>query len=477
VKGSRRRATGRPTAGIVGLGYMGLATAVGFCERGIRVTGYDVLARRRQQVASGRSPFHEPGLPQRIAKHVRSGRFRVAPTLAGLVSESEIIFLCLPTPGRPSGQVDLAPLRRAIGELRAALVGARGYRLVVVKSTVPPGTVDEVVEPRLRRGVPTSARTLGVASNPEFLAEGSAVADAVQPERIVVGVSDRRSRRLLERLYTPFECPVHVLTPAGAELVKYSSNAFLALKVSFANEIAAISEKIDADIDDVMDAVGADGRIGRRFLAAGPGFGGSCFTKDLRALLYRSHQLGVPFRTGESALAANDDRAPHCLRLIRAALRRPMKGARVALLGLTFKEGTDDIRESRAFPILRELLSAGAQVRVHDPVAGPSFRAAWEKERVGGGSEVVFCRSVPEAVRQTDVAVLQVGWPEYVRWRTSWTRLMREPTLVDLRRAIPRRTRRSAGLKWVGLGVGRTTPPIKSRGTLVAPRGGRPRRS
>jgi UDPglucose 6-dehydrogenase len=449
----RRAPLRPPVIGIYGLGYMGLATGLAFATRGFPVAGYDIKAEVRSSVSSGESPYREAGLPELLRKQARSGRFSVAAEPEELVGVAQGIFLCLPTPSLSSGRIDLRALKAGTREIGKALRSVNEYRVVIVKSTVVPGTTETIVEPLLRRLSTKAARELGVASNPEFLAEGTMVRDATYPTRIVAGTRDLRARAWLRRVYAPFHAPVYFLTPSGAELVKYASNAFLALKVSFANEASRMAEKLGLDIDKVMQAVGADPRIGRRFLRAGPGFGGSCFEKDLEALIVRARELGVRFRSGETALAINRDQAEHVMSLVQSAAG-PLDGKTVAVLGVAFKEGTDDVRESRAFPLVEGLLRSGARVRVHDPFALEHFRTEWERRHEDGSGPVQFSRSVLESLTGADVAVLQTDWPEYRRWRPEWTRRMREPLLVDLRRSIDARTGGRSGLRIVSLGVG-----------------------
>jgi UDPglucose 6-dehydrogenase len=432
---------------------MGLATGVAFAKRGFTAVGYDIKPEVRASVISGVSPYHESGLTELLHHQVQSGKFLVAPGPSELVGAAQGVFLCLPTPSLPNGRIDLSPLKKGLAVLGDALRSVKEYRLVVVKSTVVPGTTETVIEPILRRVSGKSSRELGVATNPEFLAEGTMVRDATHPDRIVVGTRDPRARAWLRRVYAPFHAPVYFLTPSGGELVKYSSNAFLALKVSFANELSRIAEKLGLDIDGVMNAVGADPRIGKRFLRAGPGFGGSCFEKDLRALIIRAGELGVPFRSGETALAINQDQAKHVMTLIRLAAG-PLNGKTVAVLGLAFKAGTDDVRESRAFPLVSGLVRDGARVRVHDPFALTNFRREWENRYHSNSGSVEFSGSVRDSLSGADVAVLQADWPEYLHWRPEWTRRMKEPILIDLRRSVNGRPGGASGLRIISLGVG-----------------------
>jgi UDPglucose 6-dehydrogenase len=449
---------------------MGIATGVAFAHRGARVFAYDLDPAVRDSLRRGRSPYRDAGLPVLLRSETRRGRFRVVDDLEELARAARCIFLCVPTPSKRSGQADLTALRAAVSDLGRALRSVRGHRLVVVKSTVVPGTTQAVIEPLLRRTSGKGARSLGLAVNPEFLSEGRMVQDALHPERVVVGVSDPRSRRVLAAVYAGFGAPLFELSPSSAELVKHASNAFLALKVSYANELSRWTEVLGGNVDDVVAAIGADPRIGRAFLHAGPGFGGSCFDKDLRAFVHRGEELGIPPRAAEAALAINADQTAHAFELIRASAGT-LRGKTVALLGLAFKAGTDDVRESRAFPILERLVAAGARVRLHDPVALRNFAREWHRRSGAVGARVLFSKSVPVVLRGADLAVVQADWPEYLRWPPRWSRSMRTPLVIDLRRAIPRPVSLRAGLRVVALGVGAGSPtadrasgPVPARG-------------
>ncbi|MGI0070772.1 MAG: UDP-glucose dehydrogenase family protein [Thermoplasmata archaeon] len=461
-----RPTASHPSIGILGVGYMGIATGLAFARRGRRVVAYDIAPRVRAALRRGRCPYREAGLAALLRTEVRRGRFSVVNSMAELAAEADVIFVCVPTPSRRTGQVDLRPLRAAVGELGHALRPVPRHRVVVVKSTVVPGTTEEVVEPLLRRASRKGPAALGVAVNPEFLSEGRMVRDALEPARIVVGVTDPRSRNALRGAYAGFPAPILALSPSGAELVKHASNAFLALKVSFANELSRWTEQMGGSVDDVAAAVGADPRIGAAFLQAGPGFGGSCFDKDLRAFLHRAGELGVPLRSAEAALAINREQTDHAFELVRASIG-PLRGKRVALLGVAFKAGTDDVRESRAFPIVERLAAAGARVRLHDPAALRNFEREWRGRPGAAGVSVTFCPSIPAALRGADLAVVQVDWPEYRTWNRRWSRLMRTPRLVDLRRVVEPRAAARAGVRIASLGVG---PAHSSRPVPVARR-------
>lgn len=449
---------------------MGLATAAAFARHGLTTYGFDIVPERRAAVRAGSAPFHEEGLEDLIRSEVASGRLIVVDSLAELVEAAEVLFLCLPTPPRADGRIDLGPITSGARELGAALAKVDGFRVVVVKSTVVPGTSEEVVGPAVRAAAGKGADAIAIASNPEFLAEGRMVEDALRPDRIVAGASDPRARALLEKVYGAFDSPLVLLSPAGAEMSKYAANAFLALKVSYANELSRYAERVGIDIDDVVRGFGSDRRIGERFLKAGPGFGGSCFEKDVRALVRAAEDRGVHLPIAGTIVPANDEQTRHAAELIVSRTPAPPAEATVALLGLAFKEGTDDLRESRALPIVEHLAGLGVRVRAHDPVAREKFRA-WLAERpLAVQAHVTVCDDAETALRGCDVAALQVPWPEYLDWPASWTRKMRRPVLVDLRRAFPAGRAAAAGLELVRLGDGHGAAAIPPPSGRTPPR-------
>jgi UDPglucose 6-dehydrogenase len=444
--------------GVAGLGYMGLATALGFAHHGFRVVGYDIRPDLRQSLAAGRAEIHEPGLPEMLRQQVRTGRFGVVESWGELAQRASILFLCLPTPAGRQGRIDLRPLAHGVRQLGATLREVPGRRLTVIKSSVIAGTTETILRPMLEEAAGKSWDEVPVATNPEFLAEGTMVTDVLHPERIVLGVSHRRDGRELQRLYAGFGAPIVTLTTSGAELVKYASNAFLATKVTLANEFARVAERVGVDVDPVLAAVGMDSRIGGKFLAAGPGFGGSCFEKDIRAVIGAAHQSGVRLPTLEAVVRSNEGQAAHAYSLVRHWMGTA-PGRRVALLGLSFKPGTDDVRGTCALPIARAAVADGVSVRVHDPVALDRFRQEWVARSGHPAGDIQFCRTPEEALDGADAAVVHTPWPEYRSFSPEWIRRMRSPLVVDLRRSLPDAVRARPDVVWVGLGASSHAPP------------------
>ncbi|MCI4364251.1 MAG: nucleotide sugar dehydrogenase, partial [Thermoplasmata archaeon] len=415
------------TVGVAGLGYVGLATAVGFAHYGRSVVGYDVAPARRAVVARGEAPFFEPGFQAALSRVVRSGRLSVADTPRALLERAEVVFLAVPTPSSKDGEVDLSFVRAACQELGETLRTIVGWRALVVKSTVVPRTTEKVIEPTLRvASGRSSSRSLGVGANPEFLSEGTLLEDALRPARIVVGTTDARTLRSLRAAYRRFPAQLLNLTPAGAELVKYTANALLATKVSFTNEIARFAERSGVDVDAVMAAVGLDPRLGKGFLRAGPGFGGSCFTKDLKALLASAGEMGLRLEIPAAVLSVNESQPVHVVDLAEQTLGT-LQGRTIALLGLAFKEETSDVRDSRAYPILRQLLHRGATVVLHDPRAGPAFLADLPPDLAKGqGSSFRLEPNLRATLDAAELAIVQTGWRIYSDLPVAeWRRLRR----------------------------------------------------
>jgi UDPglucose 6-dehydrogenase len=409
--------------GIIGLGPVGLATGVAFATQGNRVFAVDIDSDRRAQIVRGKPPFYEKGIEPALRKVLRDKRFSVVDTMLEAVRPSEIVFLCVGTPSKPNGEMDEGPLRNAVKSFAAAWPDGK-RRTVVVKSTVVPGTTEGIVRPILE----AAKRPVGLAVNPEFLREGRALADALRPDRIVLGVDGPATARIMKALYRSVKCPVFVTDLRTAEAVKYATNAFLATKVAFANELANLCQALGVSYDEVHRGMGLDPRINPRFLVPGVGFGGSCFPKDVQALVAAGRQRGVEAHLLDAVLAQNDVQYLQSIGLLEAELG-DLRGKRIAILGLAFKGGTDDVRETRAVPIARTLLSKGAVVVGYDPLAGDSFSRIVP--------EVKVLKSVREALEGANGVILQADWPEFSRLTArDFLAAMTTPVVVDGRRIL-----------------------------------------
>ena len=420
---------------IVGTGYVGLTTGACFAHLGHEVTCADVDAEKIARLSRGEIPIVEHGLDRLVEEGLRSGRLRFVVGAANAVRDCDIAFLCVPTPQGEDGSADLSYIEQAAREISEALP----YESVVVnKSTVPVGSA-RVVERVLDRP------DVKVVSNPEFLREGSAVQDFLKPDRIVVGSTDQSAAIKVSSLYLGVAAPVIVTDPASAETLKYAANAFLATKLSFVNAVAAICEGVGADVNDVVLGLGYDKRIGQEFLRPGPGWGGSCFPKDTRALLKIAEDAGYEFGLLDGVVAVNDEQFDRVTDKIRIAAGGDVAGKVIAVWGLTFKARTDDLRESPSLAIVDRLLAQGAKVRAHDPtVSGPK----------AGVPDAIEIFSEPyEACEGADVLAVLTEWDDY-RWLDAGkaAAAMNGRAVVDGRNLLDRSEWRRAGFDYQGIG-------------------------
>jgi len=408
---------------MIGTGYVGLVSGACFADFGHHVTCVDKDEGKIASLRRGEIPIFEPGLDALVAANVKARRLDFTTELKAPVAEADAVFIAVGTPSRRGdGHADLSYVYAAAAEIAEAL---EGFTVVVTKSTVPVGTGDEV-ERRIREANPKA--DVVVASNPEFLREGAAIRDFKFPDRIVVGTSDERARKVLGDVYRPLslnQAPVMYTARRTAELIKYAANAFLATKISFINEIADLSEKVGADVQEVARGIGLDNRIGTKFLHAGPGFGGSCFPKDTRAPIKIAQDYDVNLRIVEAVLGVNDTRKRAMARKVANAAGN-LRGKTVAVLGLTFKPDTDDMREAPSIPLVTGLLDMGAKVRAHDPVGIEQAR----KEL----PEIDYCDDPYECAKGADALVVVTEWTEYrgidlERLKAA----MAHPVVVDLR--------------------------------------------
>lgn len=397
---------------VVGCGYVGLVTALGLASTGHRVVGIEVDKTRRDRIEAGQLPFHEPGMQELLSETLTDGCFTVSGQVDA-VADAEVVFLAVQTPPGPTGAIDLRFLEEAAGDVAAAFAAAPRPRVVAVRSTVVPGTTDSVIAPLF------ADSETAVASNPEFLREGTAMADFVRPDRIVIGCDDARGQRLLTRLYGPLDAPVITTTPATAETAKYTSNALLATLISFSNEIARTCETLSGvDVEDVLGIVHLDRRLRPRvnghtarpeilsYLRAGCGYGGSCLPKDLSALIAHRHDAGDRAPLLEAARAINDEQPGRVVTRTAQALGG-LQGRAVTVLGVAFKGGTDDLRHSPGLTIVEELLEQGSAVTVYDPLVGGDALGP----QVARGVHVAA--SLHEAVSGADACVLASNAPEF----------------------------------------------------------------
>jgi UDPglucose 6-dehydrogenase len=409
---------------MVGTGYVGLVSGACFADFGHQVTCVDKNADKIAALQRGEIPIFEPDLDRLVETNASAGRLTFSTELTEPVSNSEAVFIAVGTPSRRGdGHADLSYVYAAAREIAA---GLKGFTVVITKSTVPVGTGDEVE--RLIREANPSAE-VAVASNPEFLREGAAIRDFKHPDRIVVGTDDERARKVIAEIYRPLylnQAPILFTGRRTAELTKYAANAFLATKITFINEIADLAEKVGADVQEIARGIGLDNRIGSKFLHAGPGFGGSCFPKDTRALIKTAQDHEAPIRIVEAVLAVNENRKRAMARKVASVFGGSLRGKIVALLGLTFKPNTDDMRESPSIPLITALQDLGAKIKAYDPEGMEQARSEL--------SDVTYCDGPYSCAEGADALVIVTEWEQFRA--LDLPRLKREmacPVIVDLR--------------------------------------------
>ena len=409
---------------MIGTGYVGLVSGACFADFGHDVTCVDKDAGKIAALTRGEVPIYEPGLNELVAANAHAGRLKFTSNLSGAVKSADAVFIAVGTPSRRGdGHADLSFVYDAAREIAAAI---EGFTVVITKSTVPVGTGDEV-ERIIREARP--AADVAVVSNPEFLREGAAIRDFKHPDRIVVGTADARAKEVMTELYRPLylnRAPILFTDRRTAELIKYAANAFLATKITFINEIADLAEKVGADVQEIARGIGLDNRIGAKFLHAGPGFGGSCFPKDAVALLKTGQDHEAPLRIVEAVVAVNDARKRAMARKVSAALGGELRGKTVAVLGLTFKPNTDDMREAPSIPLITALQDMGAKVRAYDPTGMEQAKSVL--------ANVTFCNDAYVCAEGASALVIVTEWEQFraldfARLRT----VMERPVLVDLR--------------------------------------------
>jgi len=428
---------------MIGTGYVGLVSGACFSEFGIDVACVDKDAAKIAALKAGKIPIYEPGLEDLVERNAKAGRLTFTTDLAAAVGGAEAVFIAVGTPSRRGdGHADLTYVFAAAEEIAKALTG---YAVVVTKSTVPVGTGRKVAE-RMRAVRPDAE--FDVASNPEFLREGSAIGDFMRPDRVVIGTASARAREVLRRIYRPLyliERPILFTKLETSELIKYAANAFLAAKITFINEIADLCEKLGADVHDVAKGIGLDGRIGGKFLHPGPGYGGSCFPKDTMALVRTAQEAKAPLRIIETVADINTRRKKAMAARVIAVCGGSVAGKTVALLGLTFKPNTDDMRESPSLDIVSALLVAGAKVKAHDP------EGMTEAKKLLNGVE--YCSGPYEAMQGADALVIVTEWNAFRSLDLARMKaLLKSPVVIDLRNIYNPREMKAAGFDYSSIG-------------------------
>jgi UDPglucose 6-dehydrogenase len=428
---------------MIGTGYVGLVTGACFSEFGVNVTCVDKDEAKIARLMRGEMPIFEPGLDTLVANNVKAGRLRFTTDLKAAVKGAKAVFIAVGTPSRRGdGHADLSYVFAAAEEIGRAI---DGYTVVVTKSTVPVGTGRQVAE-RIRKVRPDA--DFDVVSNPEFLREGAAINDFMRPDRVVIGADSDRAREVMKGLYRPLyliETPIVFTSVETSELIKYAANTFLAAKITFINEIADLCEKVGADVHDVARGIGLDGRIGRKFLHPGPGYGGSCFPKDTLALVRTAQEHGAPLKIIEAVVAVNDARKKAMAAKVIAACGGSVKGKTIGVLGLTFKPNTDDMRDAASLEILPALQAAGATIQAFDPEGMHEAKAMLPG--------VAMCDDAYAAMKGADALVILTEWNEFRALDLDRVKaLLRRPVIVDLRNIYAPNEMVAAGFEYTGVG-------------------------
>ncbi|MGA0270591.1 MAG: UDP-glucose dehydrogenase family protein [Ilumatobacteraceae bacterium] len=430
----------KPIIGVVGVGYVGLTTGACLAHIGHNVVCGDVDAEKIDRLRNGEIPIVEEGLTEIVSEGISTGRLEFVVGATEVAERSDIVFLCVPTPQDDDGSADLSFIEAASAEIGPVL---RKGAIVVNKSTVPVGTttvVDEVIQ----------RSDIAVVSHPEFLREGTAVNDFLHPDRVVVGADDRSAAENVAALYESIDTQVIITDAASAETIKYAANGFLAMKISFVNAVAAMCEAVGADVVDVVEGIGSDRRIGREFLRPGPGWGGSCFPKDSHALVHVAASHGYDFSMMRGVIAVNDEQRERMVRKVQhAAGTNDLNGMTISVLGLTFKAGTDDLRDSPSLAVINRLRELGATVKAYDPTTTGTLSQIQQSFLSG----ISVQQSIDEAMSEGDVLVILTEWPEFTSLDLDRAKvLLSGAAIVDTRNLLNPQTVRAAGLTYDGVG-------------------------
>jgi len=423
---------------VIGTGYVGTVSAACFAELGHEVICVDVEQSKINQINAGIPPIYEEGLSELLRKHAGK-RLCATSDYDFATMNSEVSFICVGTPSDSEGNIDLSIVKAASISLGESLRKKKDYHVIVVKSTVVPETTEKVVLPIIEKHSGKHIGEFGIAMNPEFLREGKAVYDFMHPDKIVIGSMDKKSGDIVASLYAGIDCEVTRTNPRTAEMIKYANNAFLATRISFANEIGNICKQLGIDTYEVMKAVGRDFRIGPHFLNAGAGFGGSCFPKDVKALIGKAKEIGYEPVLLKSVIEINEKQPARMVKLLKNKLGS-LKGKKVAVLGLAFKNDTDDIRESRSIPLIKELLNSEAKVSAYDPMANENMKKLFRN--------VEYFTSAADALRGADACLIMTEWDEFRSLDEEFD-VMNNKLIIDGRHMLaPRKGIEYAGLCW-----------------------------
>ncbi|PEQ92865.1 nucleotide sugar dehydrogenase [Bacillus sp. AFS006103] len=418
---------------IIGTGYVGTTTGLIFCEMGHKVTGLDLDEQKIQALRAGNLYFYEPGLEELLTKHIQTNQLTFTKDTETAIKENDLIFICVGTPQGPDGSADLTFVKNVAKSIGQHI---NQYKVIVTKSTVPVGTAELVTN--VIQENQTSPIPFDVVSNPEFLREGSALKDALHPDRIVIGTTSETARTIMRELYKDFHCPIVETHPKASEMIKYAANSFLALKISYINELARVCDKLSINVNDISNGIGLDHRINPHFLNAGMGYGGSCFPKDVNSLIQTAKELGNPLSILEAVVKVNAEQPVYFIEKIKQSLGSDLKNKTIAVLGLSFKANTDDTRESPSLILIDKLLEEQATIKTHDPIV-----------KMGVPHQFL---TIEETVAGADALVICTDWDDYknLNWQSLKT-LMKQPYIFDGRNMLDKEKVEKLGFYYFGM--------------------------
>lgn len=430
---------------VIGTGYVGLVSGACFAEFGIEVICVDKVKEKIDMLDAGEIPIYEPGLDVIISKNVKEGRLKFTTDIAEGIKNSLAIFIAVGTPPNEDGSPDMTAVWQVAKEICEHM---DEYKVIVNKSTVPVGTGKKLkafIDKNKKHDV-----NFSIVSNPEFLREGSAIEDFMRPDRVVIGAEDSEAMAIMKDLYSPLyliETPMIITNIESAEMIKYAANAFLATKISFINEVARLCEIVGADVNQVAQGIGLDNRIGKKFLHAGPGFGGSCFPKDTQGFVQMARENNFDLKVVSATIQVNEEQRQFAVDKIVRVLGDDVEGKTLGILGLSFKPNTDDMRDAPSIPIVNALVSRGATVKVYDPVAMD------ESKKVLNGSKVIYCTNSYEVAEKSDALVFMTEWNQFRKLDMEKIKgLLKEPIMIDLRNIYDPQTMKNLGFTYVGVG-------------------------
>lgn len=432
----------------VGLGYVGLSTSVCFANRGINVLGIDIDSKKLNKIKKANSPIHEKGINELLEKAIKKNKLSLSKNITD-VSKTKIIFLTVGTPSKKDGSIDFRYINQAVKDIGISIKYAEQYFIIVIKSTVIPGTTSRIIKDLERYSGKTGSIDFGVIVNPEFLQEGNAINDTLNPDKIVIGSNSEKDKIIISKLYRKIykkNLPIINTTPGNAELIKYANNSLLATKISFMNYIARLAERIpEGDVVEIKNAIGMDKRISESFLNAGLGFGGSCFPKDVKALIAFSKNLGVEAEILQSVIKINDTQFMSVFNILNDKLGK-LERKKISILGLSFKPETDDVRDATSIKIIKRLLRKKAVVRVYDPIANNNIKKIF-------GNSITYAMDSKSCLRNADCCIIVTEWNEFKKLNADdFIKVMRRPLIIDGRRIFSKKKFKKLEYQAIGLG-------------------------